>query len=52
MSDCVEGGKIEDFNHIPGGGNILYMDGHVEFERYPGRFPLTSLGLRIFSLGT
>lgn len=22
------------FNHIPGGSNILYMDGHVEFERY------------------
>ncbi len=22
------------FNHIPGGANILYMDGHVEFRRY------------------
>jgi prepilin-type N-terminal cleavage/methylation domain-containing protein/prepilin-type processing-associated H-X9-DG protein len=22
------------FNHIPGGGNILFMDGHVEFQRY------------------
>ena len=22
------------FNHIPGGSNILYMDGHVQFERY------------------
>ncbi len=22
------------FNHIPGGSNILYMDGHVTFERY------------------
>jgi len=21
-------------NHLPGGGNILYMDGHVEFSRY------------------
>jgi prepilin-type processing-associated H-X9-DG protein len=31
----------EAFNHIPGGGNILFMDGHVEFERYPGeRFPV------------
>lgn len=20
-----------DFNHIPGGGNVLYMDGHVGF---------------------
>lgn len=25
------------FNHVPGGGNILYKDGHVEFVRYPGR---------------
>jgi len=27
----------ERFNHVPGGGNILYMDGHVAFERYPSR---------------
>lgn len=24
----------ELFNHIPGGSNLLYMDGHVEFSRY------------------
>jgi len=29
-----------DFNHIPGGGNVLWMDGHVTFVRYPGKFPL------------
>jgi prepilin-type N-terminal cleavage/methylation domain-containing protein/prepilin-type processing-associated H-X9-DG protein len=23
------------YNHIPGGANVLYMDGHVEFCRYP-----------------
>jgi len=22
------------FNHVPGGANILYMDGHVEFKKY------------------
>jgi len=22
------------YNHIPGGANVLYMDGHVEFRRY------------------
>jgi len=22
------------FNHIPGGSNVLYMDGHVDFQRY------------------
>lgn len=25
----------EDFNHVPGGANVLYMDGHVEFNKYP-----------------
>jgi prepilin-type N-terminal cleavage/methylation domain-containing protein/prepilin-type processing-associated H-X9-DG protein len=25
------------FNHVPGGINILYMDGHVEFVKYPGK---------------
>ena len=29
------------FNHVPGGSNVLYMDGHVEFVRYPGKFPMT-----------
>jgi prepilin-type N-terminal cleavage/methylation domain-containing protein/prepilin-type processing-associated H-X9-DG protein len=27
---------VSNFNHVPGGGNVLYMDGHVEFLRYPG----------------
>lgn len=31
---------IADFNHIPGGGNVLYMDGHVEFHRYPSTHPV------------
>lgn len=26
-----------DFNHVPGGANVLYLDGHVEFIRYPGK---------------
>lgn len=26
--------KAEDFNHAPGGSNVLYMDGHVEFMKY------------------
>ena len=38
------------FNHMPGGANILYMDGHVEFKKYnrnsvpgesEGGFPMT-----------
>ena len=27
------------FNHVPGGGNVLYMDGHVEWQRYPQKEP-------------
>ncbi len=30
------------FNHVPGGSNVLYMDGHVKFQRYPGEFPATA----------
>jgi prepilin-type N-terminal cleavage/methylation domain-containing protein/prepilin-type processing-associated H-X9-DG protein len=26
---------VDNFNHVPGGSNVLYMDGHVAFVRYP-----------------
>ncbi len=29
-----------DFNHVPGGSNVVYMDGHVEFMKYPGKGPV------------
>lgn len=32
---------ISAYNHVPGGANALYLDGHVEFTRYPGDFPAT-----------
>ena len=33
----VQGNKrTANFNHLPGGSNILYMDGHVEFSKYLG----------------
>jgi prepilin-type N-terminal cleavage/methylation domain-containing protein/prepilin-type processing-associated H-X9-DG protein len=33
---------VRDFSHVPGGGNVLYLDGHVSFVAYPGqRFPMT-----------
>jgi prepilin-type N-terminal cleavage/methylation domain-containing protein/prepilin-type processing-associated H-X9-DG protein len=28
------------FNHLPGGGNVLYMDGHVSFLRFPSEWPI------------
>lgn len=27
------------YNHVPGGCNTLYLDGHVVFNKYPGKFP-------------
>ena len=33
----------QSFNHVPGGCNVLYMDGHVEFIKYPGGFPASPL---------
>ncbi|GAB4334703.1 MAG: hypothetical protein Kow0099_06900 [Candidatus Abyssubacteria bacterium] len=29
--------SIRDFNHVPAGQNVLYLDGHVEFRRYDKR---------------
>lgn len=30
-----DGEGVAEFNHAPGGGNVLFMDGHVEFGKYP-----------------
>lgn len=35
-----QSGAVFMFNHVPGGSNVLYMDGHVEFVRYPSKPPL------------
>ncbi|HOZ45143.1 MAG TPA: DUF1559 domain-containing protein [Candidatus Hydrogenedentes bacterium] len=35
MFDMIgSGAGIGHFNHVPGGANVLYMDGHVDFVRY------------------
>ncbi len=31
----------EYFNHIPGGSNVLYLDGHVAYLRFPSKQPIT-----------
>jgi prepilin-type processing-associated H-X9-DG protein len=38
------------FNHVPGGGNVLYMDGHVVFIRYPGDWPICATWSNLMSL--
>ena len=30
-----------DYNHIPGGSNVLFLDGHVEFRKYPDKAPVS-----------
>jgi len=36
-------GQIK-FHHLPGGGNVLYADGHVSFLKYPNeKMPMTGL---------
>jgi prepilin-type N-terminal cleavage/methylation domain-containing protein/prepilin-type processing-associated H-X9-DG protein len=37
---CTNPGAAgNQFNHVPGGMNMLYMDGHADFIRYPGDYP-------------
>ena len=33
MGDNISAG-VASFNHVPGGANLLYLDGHVDFLRY------------------
>jgi len=40
MIDLLSTGTTVNFyNHVPGGCNVLYMDGHVQFQRYPQQDP-------------
>jgi len=32
----------QSFNHVPGGSNVLFMDGHAEFIRYGDKFPVAN----------
>lgn len=34
--------KVDAWAHLPGGGNVLYLDGHAQFLHFPAaRFPVT-----------
>ena len=39
---------VGNFSHIPGGANVLYMDGHVEFVKYPSEGPCTVAFAELF----
>ena len=41
MHDAVSD-IVKNFNHVPGGANVLYLDGHAEFRRYPGAPPINA----------
>lgn len=55
MHDAISD-EVSHFNHIPGGANVLYLDGHVEYERWPqtaegGKFPMNEGALILHELG-
>ncbi len=56
MWDAMCGGTNEHFPHKPGGGNALFMDGHVEFQRYhqniqdDTQFPVGAGGFAIHNI--
>jgi prepilin-type processing-associated H-X9-DG protein len=50
----VSANQVDIFNHIHGGANVLYLDGHVEFIRYSedsDEFPVTPEFAAITTLG-
>ncbi|MBN2309777.1 MAG: prepilin-type N-terminal cleavage/methylation domain-containing protein [Candidatus Hydrogenedentes bacterium] len=53
LTDSKPNGYV-GFNHVPGGGNVLYMDGHVDFVKFVprpgGEFPMTSSFAQVVSL--
>ena len=49
MYDLVSTDTAE-FSHVPGGSNVLYMDGHVEFIKFPGEYPVSRAWAKVVSL--
>jgi len=49
MWDEISGDEASHFNHVPGGCNVLFMDGHVQWFRYAGEygspFPVNAGGM-------
>lgn len=47
--DDVSAAKPSMMNHVPGGSNVLYMDGHVEFVKYPAKSPISKGMVQVLS---
>ncbi len=43
-------GQASTFNHVPGGGNVVFMDGHSEFLKWPSTYPANVLGVLLSAL--
>lgn len=52
MFDDISMGNPEWMNHIPGGGNVLYMDGHVGWLRYPSELPFARGWVKLLDMLT
>ena len=52
MGFFTEGVGLANFNHVPGGSNVAYMDGHVSFVKFPGEFPVNRIWVHsAYSMG-
>lgn len=43
--EVAVGGNPRNWNHIPGGSNVLYMDGHVAYVGFKEAFPVNLSGV-------
>ena len=53
MGDNIgTGSKTSTFNHVPGGCNYLFLDGHVDFLKYEekGKAPVNSVIANFFTI--
>jgi prepilin-type processing-associated H-X9-DG protein len=41
--------RVDNHTHEMVGANVLYLDGHVEFIRYPSKWPMTERTVRILN---
>ncbi len=52
MEDDINAGRPEFMNHIPGGCNVLYLDGHAAFVKYPSEQPVSVAWARLLDEAT